>query len=104
MPDAQTTVGSATSSATIDALLQETRQFPPAPEFVAQANVRDPSVYQRALDDPEGFWAQAAERLDWYTPRGQGLEGGAPRAKWVVARTPTASDNSVHRPPATGPR
>jgi acetyl-CoA synthetase len=101
MPDAQTTVGSATSSATIDALLQETRQFPPAPEFVAQANVRDPSVYQRALDDPEGFWAQAAERLDWYTRWDKVLEWDAPWAKWFVGGTLNASYNCVDRHLAT---
>jgi acetyl-CoA synthetase len=94
MPDSQASAGSA---ATIDALLQETRRFPPTPEFVAQANVRDVSVYQRAHDDPDGFWAQAAERLDWYTRWDKVLEWNAPWAKWFVGGTLNASYNCVDR-------
>ncbi len=82
---------------TIDALLQERRRFPPPPEFAAQANVRDESVYRRAVDDPEGFWAEAAERLDWYTRWDKVLEWDAPWAKWFVGGTLNASYNCVDR-------
>ncbi|NBC15937.1 MAG: acetate--CoA ligase [Bacteroidetes bacterium] len=26
------------------------------------------AMYQRSVDDPEGFWAEQAERLDWFEP------------------------------------
>jgi acetyl-CoA synthetase len=26
------------------------------------------ALYQRSVDDPEGFWAEQAERLDWFEP------------------------------------
>ncbi|HLY32237.1 MAG TPA: AMP-binding protein, partial [Ktedonobacterales bacterium] len=84
-------------STTIDALLQETRRFPPPPAFAAAANVRDPSVYQRAHDDPEGFWAEAANRLDWFQRWDRVLEWNAPWAKWFVGGTLNASYNCVDR-------
>ena len=92
------------ASTTIDALLQETRRFPPSPEFVAQANVRDPSVYQRAHDDPEGFWAEAANRLDWFKRWDTVLEWNAPWAKWFVGGELNASYNCVDRHIATSRR
>ena len=85
------------SLTTIDALLQETRRFPPPPEFAAQANVRDPAVYQRAHDDPEGFWAQAAERLDWFRRWDRVLDWQAPWAKWFIGGQLNASYNCVDR-------
>ncbi len=85
------------TSSTIDALLQETRRFPPSAEFTANANVRDPSVYQRAHDDPEGFWAEAANRLDWFQRWDKVLEWDAPWAKWFVGGKLNASYNAVDR-------
>jgi len=84
-------------STTIDALLQETRRFPPSPAFAAAANVRDPSVYQRAHDDFEGFWAEAANRLDWFQRWDRVLEWDAPWAKWFVGGKLNASYNCVDR-------
>ncbi len=89
--------GSSGSTATIDALLQETRTFPPSAAFAAQANVRDASIYQVAHDDPEGFWASAANRLDWYERWGQVLEWNAPWAKWFVGGKLNACYNCVDR-------
>ena len=85
------------TSSTIDALLQEHRRFPPSSEFTANANVRDPSVYQRAHDDPEGFWAEAANRLDWFQRWDKVLEWDAPWAKWFVGGKLNASYNAVDR-------
>jgi acetyl-CoA synthetase len=89
--------GSSGTSTNIDALLQETRRFPPSPEFTANANVRDPSVYQRAHDDPEGFWAEAANRLDWFQRWDKVLEWDVPWAKWFVGGKLNASYNAVDR-------
>ncbi len=89
--------GSSGTTTTIDALLQETRLFPPPPAFAAAANVRDPSVYQRAHDDPEGFWAEAANRLDWFQRWDRVLDWNAPWAKWFVGGKLNASYNCVDR-------
>jgi acetyl-CoA synthetase len=93
--------GSSDALAHIDALLQEERRFPPPGEFAAAAVVRDPAVYQRAHDDPDGFWAEAAARLDWFTGWEQVLEWQAPWAKWFVGGQLNASYNCVDRHNAT---
>jgi acetyl-CoA synthetase len=85
----------------IDALLHETRRFPPPPVFAEHAVMHDPSVYQRAHDDPEGFWAEAAARLDWFKPWDKVLEWNAPWAKWFVGGQINASYNCVDRHNAT---
>src|SRR5215475_7503012 len=85
------------TASTIDALLQETRRFAPPPDFVAKANVQDPAVYQRAHDDPEGFWSDAADRLDWFKRWDTVLEWDAPWAKWFVGGQLNASYNCVDR-------
>jgi acetyl-CoA synthetase len=94
---------SGASASTIDALLQENRSFPPSPAFTAQANMHDPEVYQRALDDPEGFWATAAEHLDWVRKWDTVLDWNPPWAKWFVGGQLNASFNCVDRH-ANGPR
>ena len=42
--------------------------FEPAPDIVARAHVDGATydaMYARSLEDPEGFWAEQARRLDW---------------------------------------
>ena len=51
---------------TIEALLQERRTFEPPEAFAEQANLNDPSIYAEAERDPDDWWAQQAERLDWF--------------------------------------
>jgi len=54
-------------SGTFSALLQEDRRFPPPPQFAEQANVRDAGVYEEARRDPEGYWAEQAKQVGWFT-------------------------------------
>ena len=49
-------------------LLHEDRRFPPAEEFRAKANLRDPSAYEAAQTDPESWWATWAGELHWFEP------------------------------------
>jgi acetyl-CoA synthetase len=91
------TQGSSAAHTHIDALLQEQRRFPPPLSFAAAAVARDPNVYQRAHDNPEAFWAEAAQRLTWARPFEQVLEWNAPWAKWFVGGQLNASYNCVDR-------
>src|SRR5918997_1579689 len=84
-------------------LLQEDRTFVPPEEFRRQANVNDPGVYARAERDPEGFWADFARELEWFTPWTQVLEWKPPHAKWFLGGTLNASVNCVDRH-VRGPR
>jgi len=81
----------------IDALLQESREFPPTEEFRAQANVRDPEVWDQASKDREGFWAGWAEQLDWQTKWSSVLQWEPPYAKWFVGGKLNASYNCLDR-------
>ena len=59
---------SSPSEKSLDALLDERRTFPPSEEFKKRANWNDPAIYERAAKDPEGYWAEQAKHLDWFTP------------------------------------
>jgi acetyl-CoA synthetase len=88
----------------LDALLQENRLFPPSDEFRKQANANDPEIYERALRDPEKFWATEAERLDWFAPWHTILEWKAPWAKWFLGAKLNIAYNCVDRHAASARR
>jgi acetyl-CoA synthetase len=81
----------------IDALLQETREFPPSDDFRRQANANDPEIWAKASADREAYWAGWAEELDWQTKWDRVLEWNAPDAKWFVGGTLNASVNCLDR-------
>ncbi len=43
---------------------QET--FDPPAEFVEQALLSDPAIYEEAAEDPVGWWEKQAEDLHWF--------------------------------------
>jgi acetyl-CoA synthetase len=88
---------SASTEKSLSALLDERRTFPPSEEFRRQANAGDPAIYDRALRDPEGFWADEAKRLDWFTPWNKVLEWKVPWAKWFVGGKLNVTHNCVDR-------
>ncbi len=87
----------AESQQQIAALLSEHRVFEPPPEFTANAVVKDPSIYERAAADPEGFWAEQAERLTWFRRWDTVLEWTPPFAKWFVGGKLNAAYNCLDR-------
>jgi acetyl-CoA synthetase len=85
------------ASATIAALLDEERTHPPAHDFVAQANVKDESIYAQAQHDPEGFWGNVASELDWFVKWNKVLDWKPPDAKWFVGGKVNVSYNCIDR-------
>jgi acetyl-CoA synthetase len=81
----------------ISALLSEDRVFDPPEAFRARALVQDRSVYDRAEADPEGFWADQAERLQWFKRWDRVMEWTPPWVKWFVGGTLNASYNCLDR-------
>src|SRR5947209_3335910 len=81
----------------IEALLEESRVFPPPDEFRRQANVSDEAIYERARRDPEGFWAERAGELRWMRNWDRVLEWNPPFAKWFVGGQLNVSDNCLDR-------
>jgi acetyl-CoA synthetase len=77
------------SGGAIDHVLQETRLFPPPPAFAERAVISSlaqyEQLYQKALEDPEGFWGELArQELHWFTPFTKVLEWREPFAQWFV--------------------
>jgi acetyl-CoA synthetase len=88
---------------TLEALLSEGRTFPPPPEFVERALVRDPSMYERAEADPEAFWAeQARTLLDWDRDFDTVCEWELPFAQWFRGGRLNVSVNCLDRHVAAG--
>ncbi len=81
----------------IDALLHENRKFPPPDSFRKNAHVSDPSIYERASTDPEGFWEEQAKTLEWFKPWDKVLDWTPPHAKWFVGGKLNVSVNCVDR-------
>ncbi len=90
----------------ITSVLQETRVFPPPPEFASKAHIGSMAQYEalwnHAKDDPEGFWAEHAGVVAWNRKWDKVLDWQPPFAKWFVGGTLNASYNCVDRH-CTGP-
>ncbi len=81
----------------IDHLLDETRQFPPSPEFKAAA-VADEKLYHEASEDRLGFWAKQAQELHWHKPFTEVLDwSNPPFAKWFQDGELNVSYNCLDR-------
>jgi acetyl-CoA synthetase len=81
----------------IDALLSEDRVFVPPPEFAERALVSDRTVYERAEADPEGFWAEQAERLTWFKRWDTVSTWEPPWVRWFEGGRLNASYNCLDR-------
>jgi len=82
----------------LEALLKENRVFQPPETFAQQANVNDPSIYQEAMKDREGFWAGLAEKeLDWIKKWDTVLDWNPPFARWFVNGKLNVSANCLDR-------
>lgn len=88
----------------IDVLLAEKRAFPPSKEFSAKAHIKNideyNAIYKRSIEDPEGFWAEMAEKhISWYKKWDKVLEWDfyKPVVKWFIGGKLNASYNCLDR-------
>ncbi len=69
----------------IDSTLRENRVFPPPPQFSAKAHIKSldeyETLYKQSIEDPEKFWAAAAEDLHWFKHWDKVLDWNLPWAK-----------------------
>ncbi|MDQ2683516.1 MAG: acetate--CoA ligase, partial [Chloroflexota bacterium] len=86
----------------IEALLSERRTFPPSDQIRASAAIQDRSMFERAEADPEGFWAEQAETLDWFRKWDTVLEWNPPFAKWFEGGELNVAYNCLDRHVAAG--
>ncbi|HIS40991.1 MAG TPA: acetate--CoA ligase [Candidatus Aphodovivens avistercoris] len=101
-----------TRTAFIRQMLEDREAIAPSPDFSYKARLKSrrdyDELYRRSLEDPEGFWAEAAdEQLDWFRRwdkvggAGFAEDGSAPR--WFEGGLLNASYNCIDRHLA-GPR
>src|SRR5258706_5333457 len=88
-------------SIAIESVLNESRVFPPSPEFSAKANLKNFAEYEKLYDeaaaDPEAFWSRQAEDLHWFRKWDTVLEWNEPFAKWFVGGKLNIAYNCLDR-------
>ena len=81
-------------SQNIDALMAESRTYPPEPAFTEQANAGT-GFYDQ---DPDAFWeTRGRERLSWFTDFTTLKEWDRPYAKWYLGGKLNVCYNCVDR-------
>ncbi|MDA8432661.1 MAG: acetate--CoA ligase [Nitrospiraceae bacterium] len=98
-------------SKNIEVLMAEKRTFPPSSEFSKKAHIKSmeeyEKIYKRSVEDPEGFWAEMAEKqLAWYKKWDKVLEYDfmKPEIKWFQGGKLNASYNCLDRHITTATR
>jgi acetyl-CoA synthetase len=85
----------------IDSVLDEQRSFEPSAEFSQRAQIKSlaeyEALYKESIEQPEKFWARAAEELHWFKKWDKVLEWNVPWAKWFVGGQINLSYNCLDR-------
>jgi acetyl-CoA synthetase len=85
----------------IDSVLDEQRSFEPSAEFSQKAQIKSlaeyEALYKESIEQPEKFWARAAEGLHWFKKWDKVLEWNVPWAKWFVGGQINLSYNCLDR-------
>jgi acetyl-CoA synthetase len=80
------------------ATLLDVESFEPPAEFREHALLNDPEVYARAADDPQAWWVEQAEQLDWFQKWTRVLDDDDPPFyKWFTGGTLNVSYNCLDR-------
>jgi len=90
----------------IQSVSKESRLFDPPAAFAEQARVGSreqyDQLYRRSMDDPEGFWAERAAELHWFTAPTTICTWSPPFAKWFEDGTTNLAYNCLDRHVAAG--
>ncbi len=75
--------------------------IPPPEAFQKRARLRSMEEYEemhrRAIEQPEEFWGEQAQLIDWFEPHTKVLEWNAPHARWFVGAKLNVSHNCLDR-------
>ncbi len=88
---------------TITSMMEEKRVFKPSKESKQKAYIKSLAeykrIYQRSIEDPEGFWGELAEQIDWYKKWDRVLVENFKEAQheWFVGGKLNVSYNCVDR-------
>ena len=90
-----------TNAESFETHMHEVRVFPAPAEFSAKARLGSleeyERMYARSVEDPEGFWRDAARELEWFAPWERVLDESGPHAKWFTGGKLNLSHNCVDR-------
>lgn len=84
-------------------MMDEKRVFPPNPEFSAKAHIKSfeeyKKLYDRSIADPEGFWSERAEQIDWFKKWDKVMVSDFANAKheWFIGGKLNVSYNCLDR-------
>ena len=88
----------------IESMLKETRVFEPpsaaevgAARWLIGSHAEYEEMYRRSIDDPEGFFAEAAGELHWFEPWSSVVRFEAPDAEWFIGAKTNLCFNCVDR-------
>jgi acetyl-CoA synthetase len=82
----------------IEQLLRSENAIQPPASLAAKARLRDyPTEYKRSVEDPEGFWADAAGELEWFQPWTKIFEWRYPTFQWYVGAKCNITYNCLDR-------
>ncbi|MGD9116402.1 MAG: acetate--CoA ligase [Dehalococcoidia bacterium] len=88
---------------TITSMMEEKRLFKPPQQLSKDAYIKSQEeykkIYQKSISDPEGFWGELAEQLDWYKKWDKVLVSDFKNAKheWFVGGKLNVSYNCIDR-------
>ena len=93
-----------TDSGNIESILQEDRVFDPPPNFndrIGGAHISSmdeyATLYQRSIEDPDGFWSDVADELDWFQRWDSVQSGQFPDVKWFEGGMTNICHNCIDR-------
>jgi acetyl-CoA synthetase len=94
-------------NSSMETVSHEHRKFSPTNEFAKAARISGEAayqaLYQKSIQDPEAFWAEAAEELHWFKKWDTVLdESEAPCFKWFDGSRTNLSYNCLDRHIAEG--
>jgi acetyl-CoA synthetase len=77
----------------------ESEVYHSSPEVVAAAHVKEfEALYKRSLEDPQGFWGERAEELEWFQKWEKVLDDSdSPFFKWFVGGKTNIVYNAIDR-------
>src|SRR6476646_8251583 len=97
MADSATGTGDKTLEAQLEEML-EIEKFDPPEEFVKNALLNDPSIYEEAEKDWKGWWLKQAKELHWFKEPSEILDdSNPPFYKWFTDGKLNASYNCLDR-------
>jgi acetyl-CoA synthetase len=97
MADSATSTGDKTLETHLEEML-EIEKFDPPEEFVKNALLNDPSIYEEAEKDWKGWWLKQAKELHWFKEPSETLDdSNPPFYKWFTDGKLNASYNCLDR-------